>query len=130
MMTHPLIQQVIAAEHLETLRHDARRPVRPAETRREDYSRIELRTCRVDDHQALEDLAQLNERALPDTSFVVAVVNGRLVAAQPIEGGDLLADPFIRTAHLRHLLELRASQLRPETRWSFHLPRVTRRATA
>jgi hypothetical protein len=60
----------------------------------------------------------------------VALVDGRLVAAQPIERGPMLADPFVRTAHLRRLLELRAEQLRPETRWTFHLPRATRRATA
>ena len=129
-MMHPEIQQVMAAQHVETLLHDARRPVRNAPAIQDDYSRIELRTCRVSDHPALEELAMLNERPLPEGSFVVAVVDGRLVAAQPILGGDLLADPFVRTSHLRHLLELRAAQLRPASRWTIPLLRVARRAAA
>lgn len=129
MMMHPEIQKFIANEHLKTLRHDAQRPFRPTPGV-EDHSRIELRLCVVDDLEALADIATMNGVELPDGSFVVALVDGRLVAAQPIERGPMLADPFVRTAHLRRLLELRAEQLRPETRWTFHLPRATRRATA
>jgi hypothetical protein len=128
MMTHPEIQKFLAREHLATLRHDARRPFRPTPGV-EDQTRIELRLCRVDDLGALHELAVMNGVLLQDGSFVVALVDGRLVAAQPIEHGPLLADPFVRTAHLRRLLEVRAQQLRPATRWSLHLPRV-RRATA
>jgi len=129
MMMHPEIQKFIANEHLQTLRQDARRPFRPTPGV-EDHSRIELRLCVVDDLGALEDLAAMNGVELPDGSFVVALVDGRLVAAQPIERGPVLTDPFVRTAHLRRLLELRAEQLRPATRWTFPLPRATRRATA
>jgi hypothetical protein len=51
---------------------------------------------------------------------VVAIVNGRIAAALPLAGGRPLADPFVRTAHLQRLLELRAEQLRqPEPRRSF-----------
>ena len=129
-MMHPDIQQVILDAHLASLRQDARRPVRPAPAVKDEYSRIELRLCSVHDLDALEELAALNETTLPEGSFVVAVVNGRLVAAQPIDGGPLLADPFVRTMHLRTLLELRATQLRPAPRWSLHLPRAVRRAIA
>ena len=129
-MIHPEIQQVMAEQHIETLRKDARRPVKAARRVQDDYTGIELRTCRVSDHAALEELALLNARPLPEGSFVVAIVDGRLVAAQPILGGDLLADPFVRTVHLRNLLELRARQLRPATRWGLALPRVARRAAA
>jgi hypothetical protein len=129
MMRHPEIQKFLADEHVATLRQDARPRWRPTPGV-EDQSRIELRLCRVDDLEALADLAAMNGIALPDGSFVVAIVDGRLVAAQPIERGQLLADPFVRTAHLRRLLEVRAEQLRPATRWSFGLSRVARRATA
>ena len=44
--------------------------------------------------------------------LVVAIVDGRLVAALPVAGGPALRDPFVRTAHLLRLLELRAEQLR------------------
>jgi hypothetical protein len=43
---------------------------------------------------------------------VVAIVEGRLVAAVPLAGGQTLADPFERTEQLVRLLELRAAQLR------------------
>lgn len=111
-MVHPDIQRLMAADRAEALRHSAQRPARQTPVVREDTSEIELRMCRVSDHESLADLAAMNERVLPAGSFVVAVVNGRLVAAQPVEGGSLLADPFVRTSHLRRLLELRAAQIR------------------
>ena len=111
-MVHPDIQRFMAADRAETLRLAAQRPARPTPVIREDTTEIELRMCRVSDHGALADLAALNERVLPAGSFVVALVDGRLVAAQPVEGGPLLADPFRRTAQLRGLLELRAAQIR------------------
>lgn len=115
-MIHPEIQKLMVADHVEILRRDARRPIRRTRVVREDGSRIELRMCRVSDNEALADLAALNERALPAGSFVVALVDGRLVAAQPVDGGAVLADPFARTANLRRLLELRAAQIRgPKT---------------
>ena len=52
---------------------------------------------------------------------------GRLVAAQPIEGGTPLADPFAKTIHLRRLLDLRAAQIR-EPRGRAMLRRLVRRS--
>jgi len=109
---HPEIQRLMVADHIATLRHDARRPPRTSPVVRDAESHIELRMCRVGDNEALTDLAALNERALPAGSFVVALVDGRLVAAQSVDGGTVLADPFARTAHLRRLLDLRAAQIR------------------
>ena len=129
-MVHPDIQRFMAAEHVATLRHDAQRPARRFPAVREDTSEIELRMCRVGDHEALADLARLNERVLPAGSYVVAVLNGRLVAAQPVDGGPLLADPFIRTSHLRRLLELRAAQIRGGPRRTTLRRLVRRSATA
>lgn len=126
-MIHPEIQKLMVADHVEALRRDARRPIRRTPVVRQDGSRIELRMCRVSDNEALADLAALNERALPAGSFVVALVDGRLVAAQPVDGGPVLADPFARTANLRRLLDLRAAQIRgPQTRTM--LRRLVRRS--
>ncbi|HEV2592027.1 MAG TPA: hypothetical protein VGU02_09045 [Gaiellaceae bacterium] len=119
----------MAADRIETLRHDAWRAPRTPPQAREDDSRIELRMCRVDDNVALAELAALNEQALPAGSFVVAVVDGRLIAAQPVDGGRLLADPFMRTANLRRLLELRAAQIRGVDRPTA-LRRLVRRSAA
>jgi hypothetical protein len=126
-MTHPEIQKLMVADRIETLRRDARPRPRHTPAVAEDTTRIELRMCRVSDRNALADLAALSERALPTGSFVVALVDGRLVAAQPVEGGCLLADPFVKTTHLRRLLELRATQIRqPRSRAT--LRRLARRS--
>ena len=117
MLQHPEIMRFLTTEHVEALRRAARPVLRPARPTAIDLTEIELRLCRVGDDPALEQLAALAERPLPFGRFVVAVVDGRLVAALPLAGGHLITDPFVRTAHLRPLLELRAAQLRePERR--------------
>lgn len=107
-------RQMYTVDRLQTLRRSAARrahtapAVRPA-----DDAQIELRLCRASDDGALERLAALTERPLPVGRLVVALVDGSLVAALPLAGGCALRDPFVRTAHLTRLLELRAAQLRP-----------------
>ena len=112
---------------------DGRRAARDAEARRTaagsaptrstpavDVSEIDLRLCKASDDAELEYLAALSEQPLAPGRFVVAIVDGRIAAALPLAGGPALADPFVRTAHLQRLLELRAAQLRqPEPRRSF-----------
>jgi len=124
-MMHPDIMRLMADERLATLKHDARRPA-PRPTKRTpavDLSEIDLRLCKASDDAELEYLAALSEQPLAAGRFVVALVDGRIAAALPLAGGALLADPFVRTAHLQRLLELRAAQLRqPEPRRSL-LPR-------
>jgi hypothetical protein len=113
LVMHPEIRRFLLEDRIDTLRRDGRRPVRathPALV--EDLSRVELRLCRISDDPALEQLAQLEGREVPVGRLVIAEVEGRLVAALPLRGGPVLADPFARTAHLRRLLELRATQLR------------------
>ena len=120
-MMHPEIMRLVADERRATLEQAARRPA-PRPTRRTpavDVSEIDLRLCRAADDPELERLAALSEQALAPGRFVVAIVDGRIAAALPLAGGALLADPFVRTAHLERLLELRAAQLRqPEPRRS------------
>jgi hypothetical protein len=70
-----------------------------------------LRLCTVHDDAALEHLALLEGRSTPQGRFVVAEIDGEVVAALPLRGGAPLADPFRPTAHLLPLLRLRASQL-------------------
>jgi hypothetical protein len=123
MLHHAFIMRYLVADHVDELRRAARPIVRPSRAAATDLAGIELRLCRVGDDPALDELAALAERPLPFGRFVVALVNGRLVAALPLAGGNILTDPFVRTTHLRPLLELRAAQLRePERRRRF-LPR-------
>jgi hypothetical protein len=112
-MFHPDFQQLVIDQRLESLRRDARRPIRvPFAAAREDLLGIALRLCRVGDDPALEQLAELEGTTVPSGRMILAEVDGHLVAAIPVAGGRMLADPFVATAHLRRLLELRATQLR------------------
>lgn len=122
-MFHPEFMHIRAAEHIETLRRDARRVRATGRRPVVDTRDVELRLCRVADDPQLEQLAELEGRAVPDGRFVLAAVRGRIVAALPLTGGDPLRDPFARTEHLIGLLELRAAQLRaPESKRSL-IPR-------
>lgn len=116
-MIHPEIMRFIANERIETLRAAARHTPTTKVSAPLDLGEIELRLCKAGDDPQLEQLAQLAERPLPFGRFVVAAVDGRILAALPLGGGRPLADPFVRTSHLIPLLELRAAQLRtPEPR--------------
>ena len=115
---HPEIMKIMAAEHVRILQRDAVRHVR-ATTRKAaaDTSDVELRLCRVSDDPALERLAELDGRPVPEGRLVLAVSRGRIVAALSLVSGCTIADPFTRTAHILPLLKLRAAQLRePELR--------------
>jgi hypothetical protein len=70
-----------------------------------------LRLTTINDADAIERLAALEGMAEPDCRCVVAEVDGTVVAALPLRGGTVMADPFRATAHLVPLLELRAKQL-------------------
>ena len=111
-MFHPEFMKILAADHLDQLRRDAR--VVPGLPRRRavDTHDVELRLCRVGDDPDLDRLAELAERPLPHGRLVLAVTRGQIVAALPLAGGSALRDPFAKTAHLMPLLELRAAQLR------------------
>ena len=65
------------------------------------------------DEVALRRLAALDSRTLPKGSFLLAEINGELVAAAPLDvDADLLKDPFRRTANVRELLRLQAGHVR------------------
>lgn len=133
MFVHPEILRQLAEGRIEDLRRDGAQSARvPAAAPRErnDLTSIALRLCRVGDDDALARLAALEERSVPHGEFVVAEVDGRIVAALPLEGGAALRDPFAPTAHLLRLLELRAAQITCQERtlrglwpWAFGLLR-------
>jgi hypothetical protein len=122
-MIHPEFMKVLAADHINALRRDARTVRGAARRPLADAQDVELRLCKVADDPQLERLAELSERPMPHGRLVIAASRGRIVAALPLAGGAALRDPFVRTAHLMPLLELRAAQLRdPEPRRWF-IPR-------
>jgi len=89
---------------------------RPATRPQPAEESVALRLCSVHDDDALERLAQREGRPGPQGRFVLAEVDGQLVAALPLRGGEPLTDPFRPTAHLLPLLRLRAAQLDDQPR--------------
>lgn len=118
---HLYIVQDRAQDYERTLRRaEAQRSWAPSVEAPRDP--VTLRLDTVWDEKALAQLATLaGRRAASRGRHVLAVVDGQVVAAQPLDGGKAYADPFRRTAHLLPLLELRAQQLTGE------MPRRPRR---
>lgn len=101
------------------------------ETPRERSPALTMRLASAQDAKELERLAQLDSARTPTGPALVAEVEGEIVAALPLNGDKPVADPFRLTAETLALLELRAAQLRGDSkspRWSPH--RVLRRRQA
>lgn len=74
-----------------------------------------IRHARTTDRSALARLAQLEaRRPLGGERVLVAEVDGLLLAALSLDGGEAIADPFHPTSALLEVLKLRAGQLRGE----------------
>jgi hypothetical protein len=79
-----------------------------------------IRHSGAGDHPALERLAAerlaaLDGRQVPTGTFLLAEVDGELVAAKPLDAdAETLSDPFRSTANVRALLELRARHVRQD----------------
>jgi hypothetical protein len=72
-----------------------------------------IRQSRDSDRDALECLAALDSRRLCEGAFLLAEVDGELVAAAPLDAEEEpSSDPFRPTATLREFLRLRAKQIR------------------
>jgi hypothetical protein len=127
-MNHPAFRQFLLAEQADRLDHVARshRPSAKRDPATPAEAEVVLRLCTVHDDEDLDRLAVLEGKPLPRGRFVLAFVDGDLVAAQPLDGGEPLADPFRPTAHVLPLMRLRARQLTasagrrrlPLIRWS------------
>jgi hypothetical protein len=73
---------------------------------------ISIRFAGPADRDEVARLAELDSARRIDGEALVALVDGRIEAALPLDRGRVIADPFEPTAELATLLELRARQLR------------------
>src|SRR4051795_8343652 len=73
-------------------------------------SSISIRTGECDDCVALWSVAALDSAVVPAEPLLVAEENGAVIAALSLTSGDVIADPFRRTAGAVALLRLRAAQ--------------------
>ena len=93
-----------------------------------DVDQLVLRLGTVHDDAAIRRLATMDGKPLGPGPHVVAEIDGIVVAAKPVDGGEPIADPFRRTAHLLPLLDLRAGQLFPGMRGHLRPLRAALRA--
>jgi hypothetical protein len=78
-----------------------------------------IRAARGSDGAALARLAELDSSVVPAGALLVAESDGRLVAAIGSSTGEAIADPFLPTADVLALLQLRAAGARsPRSRRS------------
>jgi hypothetical protein len=77
---------------------------------------LTIRRLGESDADLVARLAELDTGVVPAAPLLGAEVEGRLLAAISLRDGEAVADPFSRTAELRSMLELRASQLRARPR--------------
>jgi hypothetical protein len=78
-------------------------------------SSVVMRAARGSDGDALARLAALDSKRAPRGEILVAEVDGALHAAIQVADGAVLADPFVPTAGLIALLELRAGRAKRQS---------------
>ena len=83
----------------------------PAQSIGNDTPSVTIRYARPDDALALLDLAYLDSSRAPDGVVLVAEVGGQLWAAESLDDGHAVADPFRPSGELSFLLAERARQL-------------------
>lgn len=72
---------------------------------------VVIRLAHVGDSRALRELAELDAGRVPAGDALVAEIGGRIVAAVDVANGRALADPFVPTADVVGLLQMRLRQL-------------------
>ena len=77
-----------------------------------NHTTLTIRRLGESDARDVRRLQALDSGPMLESPMLGAEVEGRLLAAVSVDTGEVVADPFSRTAELRSLLELRAGQLR------------------
>jgi hypothetical protein len=106
---NPFMSNELAGEHIRDLRDQVARGRR---VRKDRIAPVTVRRFSEGDIDAIQRLAELDEKPVPSGGVLVAEQAGELVAALPLDGGQALADPFKPTADVVELLRVSARQLR------------------
>ena len=115
---HPYVMHTIAAtRQLELLEEAHRRRLVQAARRPAPDPDVTVRFARDTDALALDRLAVLSERPVPEGTLLVASVHGEVIAAAAVEGGQAIADPFRRTVDAVSQIRSRAKLLRRPLPW-------------
>ncbi|MEP6977427.1 MAG: hypothetical protein ABI948_05180 [Thermoleophilia bacterium] len=115
---HPYVIQAIAAtRQLELLEEARRSRLAEAARRPAPGPDVTVRFARDTDALALDRLAILSERPMPQGTVLVASVRGEVIAAAAVEGGQAIYDPFRRTADAVSQICRQAKSLRGPFPW-------------
>ncbi len=115
---HPYLMYTIAATRQRELLEEARlRGLAKAARRPSPGPDVTVRLARDTDALALDRLAVLSERPVPQGTVLVASVRGEVIAAAAVEGGPAIYDPFRRTADAVSQICRRAKTLRGPFPW-------------
>jgi hypothetical protein len=104
-----LIEQTLVEQIGRDRQRSSSRRAWRAVTERSDQ--LVIRSAAEDDRGQLRNLALLDSATLADEPMLVAEQDGVLVAAVPLRGGRAIADPFVPSANIVSILELRRNQL-------------------
>jgi hypothetical protein len=89
-------------------------------------STIAMRAAATDsDERIVRKLADLDSAAAPEGPVVIALVDGRPVAAASLTDGAVVADPFEPTADVVELLQARVAASAPVAARTRRRPRFT-----
>jgi hypothetical protein len=115
----------IAQEHIADLHRAARHETKVIEEPKDAAGVIALRRAGDDELADVARLAALDSARPLDGDVLVALVDGRLVAAISLDDGRVIADPLAPTTEARALLHTRATQLAqtPQRPWRRFRPR-------
>jgi hypothetical protein len=86
---------------------------------------IVIRHSTGTDQVAIEELAELDGRPAPVGETLLAEVDGKLWAAVGVDDGAAVGDPFLPTADVLWLLQIRAEQERAARAPSLRAGRFT-----
>lgn len=106
---HPELHSRVASERLKDDHHGLE-PESDGTATLEPET-ITIRPLQEDDADAVERLAELDERPVPPGPLLVAEVEGSLEAAIGLEGRETIANPFSPSDGAVSLLHVRAAQL-------------------
>lgn len=113
MITHPQLRHALASERAAEHRKAAdrfrlRRHAQTAYQPVEGLEPIVIRAAVAEDTNAIARIAALESKPVPAVRPVVAVRGGRLEAALDPATGDVLADPFLPSAHAARMVRAHA----------------------
>jgi hypothetical protein len=120
------LNALAAQEHIHDLEREARRAHKQAAEANASGPAIELRLARADESRVLHRLAELDDASDLDGEALLALIDGKPIAAMSLSDRRVVADPFVRTEHAITLLRIQADHLfgRRERRRLRGIPRL------